>query len=114
MVQYFFNLGIFSMQLYLFKDSFSIHCIKTGEKILSLGQNLREILEFPFLFLLFSLHSTHLTVFYKAKYSGVGKEKGNKTVTLSDSVGRNKKSRERFVETLVIGKAVWMNLLSGV
>lgn len=56
------------MQLYFFKDSFTIYHIKAGKRIFSLGHNLIEILEFPFLFLLFSFFFfSCLTISYKVK-----------------------------------------------
>jgi hypothetical protein len=66
----YFNLGIFSMQLYFFKDSFTIHLIKTGKKILLGGYNLRILLELPHatvshLFLIVNLLNKNSLEFYK-------------------------------------------------
>lgn len=46
---FFFTLGILSMQLYFFKDSFSIHCIKTGKRDFFLWVTVsKSLLEVPF------------------------------------------------------------------
>lgn len=55
------------MQLYFFKDSFTIYHIKAGKRIFSLGHNLIEILEFPFLFLLFSFFFFMFNNFLQSK-----------------------------------------------
>lgn len=48
---FFFTLGILSMQLYFFKDSFPVHCIKTGKRdFFPLSHSLIEVLEVPFFF----------------------------------------------------------------